>query len=328
MRLRPPDARHIRRAIVLPIAFALVACGEASEVDDVPKPLAAAAASHEGNTAPRIESASFEPMEPVPGEAVRVVLDIVDDEGDPVKATYEWSLAGESVGAGTAKLMLRDASRGDALQVVVVASDGRADSPPMTVRALVANRAPWLDRILVGPGLEISAGDPVSVEPQGQDDDGDELEFRYAWRVNGEPRDGSGPSFDTSGLDRGDVVSVQVVAHDGSADSEPLTSPEITITNLPPVVTSYPKGSARDRGFRYQLVAEDPDGDASLRFELADAPDGMEIDADSGEVTWTPRPEQAGTHVVHVVVDDGNGGRVDHAFEVAVGGAGPAAVER
>jgi hypothetical protein len=41
-----------------------------------------------------------------------------------------------------------------------------------------------------------------------------------------------------------------------------------------------------------------------------------------------PTPDQAGRHRIRVVVDDRNGGRVSHAFEVQVGSPGPpAAVE-
>ena len=326
MRLCPPGALRPRFATVLPIAFLLFACGGAEESAEAPEPLAAAAASHADNSAPRIVSATFDPVTPVPGEAVRVVLDVVDDEGDPVKMLYDWTLAGQPAGSGSSKLMLRDATRGDALTVTVVASDGRAESEPMTVRGEVGNRPPRIERLMMGPALEISAGVDVEVQPEAGDEDGDELTFTYRWSVNGEPVDAEGPSFDTRALTKGDVVRVEVLANDGSADSDPLASPEIRVVNLAPRVTSRPVGSAADQAFRYLVEAEDPDGDGSFLFELVDAPDGMEIDASSGEITWRPRHDQSGTHLVHVVVDDQNGGRVSHAFEVAVGGAGPAAV--
>ena len=76
------------------------------------------------------------------------------------------------------------------------------------------------------------------------------------------------------------------------------------------------------------MSAKDPDGDTGLQFHLENAPDGMSIDALSGAITWVPASEQLGTHGVSVIVDDLQGGRVRHTFEVSVAppdGAAPPA---
>lgn len=318
MRVRLSGVRPAWLASVFTIPCLLFACAEAQETRE---PLPSAAEVGRANTAPSIVSIALEPAEPEPGASVRAVVEVHDDDGDPVKMTYEWTLDGEPVGSGLAKLALRDASRDSRLEVTVVASDGRDDSEPATTWAHLANRLPRVERLLIGPALEITAGTDVEVTPQAQDEDGDALEFRYAWTVNGEPTPEEGALFHTGALQKGDVLTVEVRAHDGKGAGEALASPPIQVVNLPPRVVSRPGPSAPHQGFRYQVEAEDPDGDGPLRFELEDAPDGMQIDAASGEVTWTPWPDQGGTHRVRVVVDDQHGGRIEHAFEVAVGGA-------
>jgi len=109
-------------------------------------------------------------------------------------------------------------------------------------------------------------------------------------------------------------------AHDGEHESPAFVSPEIRVTNRPPKVVSRPGPSPAEGGFRYAVVAEDPDGDAPLRVELDGAPGGMQIGSHSGEIRWRPGADQSGAHRVRVVVDDLRGGRVVHAFDVEVAG--------
>ncbi len=75
---------------------------------------------------------------------------------------------------------------------------------------------------------------------------------------------------------------------------------------------------SEDGVFRYKVAAEDRDGDAQLQFRLKDAPAGMSIHPIRGDVTWSPAPDQAGTHTISVIVDDLHGGRSSQTFEVTV----------
>jgi len=272
----------------------------------------------------------LEPAAPTPGGAVRVVTEVNDPDGDPVKMSYEWTLDGRAVGNGTSKLMLTEVQRGDTLEVVVVASDGRADSEPFSTTVSIANQPPTVQRLRVAPSTAVTAGEIIEASAEARDPEGDPLEFVYTWQLNGdELRGDPGAELDTSELVTGDTLRVEVRASDGESLSEPFHSPDIRITNRPPKVVSRPGTSSPGKGFAYTVVAEDPDGDTPLRFELEDAPDGMEIEAHSGKIHWTPREGQAGRHQIRVVVDDLRGGRVSHVFDVEVGDAGapPAAVE-
>ena len=50
----------------------------------------------------------------------------------------------------------------------------------------------------------------------------------------------------------------------------------------------------------------------------------MTVLADSGEVHWTPREDQAGAHAVEIWVEDPQGARATQRFELTIG-AGAAA---
>ena len=79
-----------------------------------------------------------------------------------------------------------------------------------------------------------------------------------------------------------------------------------TTANHPPTITSTPPAMV-NRTYQYDVTATDPDGDA-ITFRLSDAPDGMTIDADTGQIRWTAGPTQIGTFTPSVIADDGKGG--------------------
>ena len=84
------------------------------------------------------------------------------------------------------------------------------------------------------------------------------------------------------------------------------------------MITSAPGGFGGDGAFRYQVAAEDPDGDRRMRYRLLEAPPGMSVDVLFGMVTWTPTESQAGSYPVVIEVDDMEGGKSTQGFEVHV----------
>ena len=111
---------------------------------------------------------------------------------------------------------------------------------------------------------------------------------------------------------------VSVVASDGEAESAAAESRTLEIANRPPVIVSTPEGLDASSRFFYRVEVVDGDGDRNLRYELLKGPRGMEMDAVFGELTWTPEPDQTGTHRVKVAVDDRHGGRATQAFDIPI----------
>lgn len=59
-------------------------------------------------------------------------------------------------------------------------------------------------------------------------------------------------------------------------------------------------------------------GAAAITYSLTVAPDGMSIDASSGQITWTPTADEVGNQEVEIVADDGRGDTVRQDFTVQV----------
>ncbi len=312
--------RQIVRSAAVVMALAALGCGGDEEPVASVAPMAPAASKAErpGNRAPVIERVAFEPEEPGALESVRAVVKASDPEGDPVSLGFAWQVNGHTIDQGGPVVTLPQTRKGDVISVRVTASDGSLESLPQEASTRVRNRAPRLGGMRIEPAGGIHTGVPVTVRPSAEDADGDAVEFEYRWSVNGRSLDEQGPVLDTSGLRRGDVLRVEVTATDGSDESETLASPDITIANASPVIVSKPAGSGPDGVFRYLVFAVDADNDR-LRFVLGSAPDGMTFAACSGEIEWTPRPDQEGVHPIEVVVEDLRGGRGSQTFELTIG---------
>jgi hypothetical protein len=281
------------------------------------------------NSAPRIDSVRFSPSPPGVGQTVQAVVEAVDPDGDQIRIGYVWSIDGESVPADDDRLDIgRQVRRGAQLEVRVTASDGQSESEPFVASTQIGNRPPRIASLTIQPAGKITAAGPITAVATSDDPDGDAVSYEYSWTVNGETSDERGPVFPDTELKRGDIVVVSVIARDEQGESEPLVSPQIEVMNAAPVILSQPDVAGAEGVFAYQVTAEDPDGD-ELRFGLGKVPEGMSI-ADRGQVSWTPREDQAGAHAVEIWVEDPQGARATQRFELTIGaeavaGAPPAA---
>jgi len=317
------------------LAATALACGGASEPDraattETAEPVVAVAVPEDagvdparagtGNGDPMITRVRLDPETPMTGQAVRATVEASDPDGDPLFYSFRWTLDGNPIGDDAPRVRLDGAQKGSTVEVVVVASDGKGRSTPRRQTADVGNTPPRLAGVSVQPGSELVAGTPIFVRPDARDPDQDSIEFRYRWWVDGEEVSNPGPKFETDDLQRGSTIRVSVVASDGESDSEPVTSPELSISNTAPKIATY-RGTMHDDGvYRYDVDATDSDpGDQdNLQFHLTNAPQGMEIDHVTGEISWAPTSEQAGTTTFAVVVDDLHGGRTSQSIEVTV----------
>ncbi len=92
------------------------------------------------------------------------------------------------------------------------------------------------------------------------------------------------------------------------------------IRNQPPTITSRPTFRARATAeYSYQVQARDIEGDA-LSYQLLQAPVGMQINANSGLIQWTPTLDQVGSHLIRVVVTDTAGNQALQRFALQVRG--------
>jgi hypothetical protein len=271
-----------------------------------------------GKNPPVIRRIDLRPSRPTPGNIITADVDVFDPDGDEVALSYTWAVDGSRVGDDQATLLLREAPKDSTVQVTVIARDRDSKSPAATVTARIANRPPKMLGVVIEPLDEVRANRDIAANPRAQDPDGDPLEYRYRWRVDGDEADADGPVLSADHYRRGDQIELTVVAHDGEESSEPLTSAPFTVANSPPRVTSTPGAFDEDGTFRYAVRADDPDGDRNLRYTLVTGPDGMDLDIVSGELTWTPTLDQAGSHPVAIEVGDRKGGVTTQSFDIRV----------
>jgi len=312
----------VRAGIAIFGAAAALACG--GGVEEAPKPTGPSmvtqepAIDREENVPPTISRVTLSPEQPVSGTAVQAVVEAMDPDGDPLRLSFEWKKNGQTLMVSAKPgFMYPDLQKGDRIEVVVTATDGRAESAPARASSQVGNRPPLLSAVYLKPKGTVRPGDTLVVDPEATDPDNDTLRYQYSWFVNGSER-GQGREFATQDLRRGDRLYVEVVAGDGTGRSHPLKSRDVTIGNSLPVIAQLPHLETDSGTFRYAFEATDADGDRNLRFFLEKSPGGMEIDPITGVVVWKPKASQGGVHEVEVGVKDSAGEGTIFAFEVTV----------
>jgi len=308
-----------------------VGCGgEPAEAPATTNEWTAAAAAEdrasEANRPPVIEVLRIEPREPVSGDRVRAVVKANEPDGEAVSVGYIWSINDRTLAEGGAEIMLGEVGRGTRVAVVATASDGSNESQTARDEVVVPNRRPVLTALALDPVGDVPHGHPVVAKPEARDPDGDALEFRYRWSVDGRRSSEGGPSLDTAELDKGDTIQVRVWVSDGLDESDPIYSQVVQIANSRPEIVSTPRGLDDDGVFRYAIEVHDPDGDRRLRYYLNQGPEGMTVDPVSGEVSWRPTADHAGVHAVELTVKDSEGATATQTFELTIESQGPETV--
>lgn len=87
--------------------------------------------------------------------------------------------------------------------------------------------------------------------------------------------------------------------------------------NSAPVIISEPVITAtEDQLYSYQVEASDPNGNA-LFYTFTIKPEGMDINSESGLISWIPSNDQVGTHQIIVEISDGKQS-ITQSFEIEV----------
>ncbi|HEX3035408.1 MAG TPA: putative Ig domain-containing protein [Thermodesulfobacteriota bacterium] len=143
---------------------------------------------------------------------------------------------------------------------------------------------------------------------EARDPDGDEVNFRYQWKLNGENIVGATDEVIQwqDDFKKGDEISVEVIPFDGRDEGVWKAEGSLKIPNSPPQIVSEPEVRMEGGKFSYAVKAEDPDGDP-IEFTLKNAPEGMEIEPSTGVIMWDFDEEDIGEHNVQVIASDPEG---------------------
>ena len=172
----------------------------------------------------------------------------------------------------------------------------------------------------VGGPYRIAEGD-ATVTLSGARSRGEIVSYAWDLDLDGQYDDAQGIEavLDTSALDGPLALrfGLRVVEADQEVSTDEGT---LLVANVAPVVTSTPPTTTiAGRTFRYEVVAEDPGGELDpLSYTLLRGPDTAALSA-SGVLTWAATQQDIGpTFPFHIRVDDGDGGAVEHAFNLLV----------
>lgn len=228
----------------------------------------------------------------------RDMLRVVSADSVPIES-YRWEINSQSVeGEKTSILPPGRARKGDTVTVIATAQgrEGRA-----TVQ--IVNSPPKILELPFSPA-DFYQGIDITVMPRVDDPDNDPVDFDFVWFRNEEMMPGE-KSSTLSGLSfrRGDRIAIQVIPFDGTDHGETFRSRAVVVPNAAPDIVSTPPVNFKSRVYRYQVRAEDVDGDL-LTYVLETAPAGMVINKVTGEIVWPIGADQSGENRVKIVVSD------------------------
>ena len=275
------------------------------------------------NKAPTVRLGRIVPTPILLSDLVSVLVEADDPEGDAVTVRYRWFVNGQLVPRETSEqLPVRLLKRGDQVKAELVPFDGKVEGTPyQTNPVLVGNTLPVLQQVIMEPQHPVP-GETLHAKVDVVDADHDSVRLTFRWWKNHTLiKDGEEDAIDTTGLAPKDLIRVEVTPHDRISAGQPVLS-QLVIGNRSPEIVSTPSNPTNRDLYEYLVQARDPEGD-SISYLLEIAPPGMNIDKNTGHISWKIPAGLIGTHKVRVVAEDGQGGFSSQEFELTL--ASPAA---
>jgi len=172
------------------------------------------------------------------------------------------------------------------------------------------NRSPEVASIRIAYVTDNDPRDGLTAVIQAKDPDGDEISFKYLWKINGEEIEGATDEALKwqDEFKKGDKITLEVIPFDGKEEGLLRIEGNFTIPNSPPKITSEPEPKMEGGKFSYAVRTEDPDGDP-VEYTLKNAPKGMVIEPATGLITWNFDKKDAGEHKIEIIASDPEGAK-------------------
>ncbi len=275
-----------------------------------------------GNVRPELTIEVDSPQNEGAEVVVRALAE--DAGGDELTFSYDFDNDGVFEIEGSAEPVARHAYPDQGTYTIRVVVDDGAELIAGLALVQILNVAPALS---VDATTPVNEGDDLVITVDVTDPGDDVVTLRWDTDGDGEP-DFEGPVEGPEDLVRTITApddarfSITVWADDGEGgEAEAQTA--VVITNLPPRFLDIAVILEAVEGQPYNLVmpATDPAGaNDPLTFALFDPPPGVDIEANTGRLLWTPTYQQYLDSPIHLVVQitDGDGGSAQTEIDVPV----------
>lgn len=290
------------------LTLLLTACSDERPVAPASPSSATAVAS------PAAEASGRVGVQIIPGQPTSADCLSAVTTGISGQSQYRWYVNEQLIpGQSESRLCGEFYKRGD--QVAVAFGSGAAAAK---VSVAIANSPPKITAISATPD-QVFADSDIQVVPVAEDKDGDPVEFRYQWLINGEASPFlTGSTLAGDHFNKGDVIQVKITPFDGFDEGQVYESFAMTIPNAPPLIDSQPPQQFEALEYSYQVKASDVDGD-KLVYALAKAPRGMTIDPGTGLISWPLSEVSPGAYPLKIVVSDPDGVEAYQEFTLTLG---------
>lgn len=270
------------------------------------------------NAAPVVEGVELRPANPVPGRTVRAVASASDPDGDATRIRYVWrTTKGRVLGEGRS-FETQGLEEGEVLEVVVTATDGEADSAPFVQQFRLASPSIEIARVEIDSSEGTKPGSILEAVVESTDGEADDSEVLLEWEVDGKVV-GSEKELDTTPFSPGDSVFLNARLELEDRSTRSVRSAPVTLSRgEAPMIVSEPRTGIEGGVFRYQIRATSEERGAQFSYELLEGPEGMTVDAATGQVAWRPDKTQLGVFKIEVSATDQWGSGNAQSFRIQV----------
>lgn len=151
----------------------------------------------------------------------------------------------------------------------------------------------------------VPEGETLRIQLAASDADGDAINFTAPDLPRGAVLESNGTFTWTPAHDQAGSHTVTFTASDGTLEAKRRVTIRVLDVNRPPVLEAVSTLVGNEsQAIALQVPASDPDGDA-LSYEADGLPKGARLDPATGQFSWTPGFDQAGTHNVTLRASDG-----------------------
>lgn len=207
---------------------------------------------------------------------VRIVGPSTDSDGLPITYRYAWTRDGVADSHVGADVPASATTRFEVWEVTVSAQNGVSVSDTVSAMVDISNTPPDLRAVHLSPDPAVFGDVLTATTEHPFDADGDPVQFRVHWTVDGVAVQGAdGPVLSAGAARRGQEVVARVTPTDGLDDGDSMSSPALVVSNTPPTAP------------RSHLAPVAPVDDESVRCLVDTNATDADLDPLSYKFAWT-----------------------------------------